>query len=215
MILVNGTINFSNGTTYNLSQHNLSLMEITIMDRKDITLPSWGIVSNGGKLEIIDYTSEIKELLQTRELNKTTLVNIYLHNTIQGKKWVVGNMYAYGWNYDEERKIASASLTDGLEKMQDVLITPLSKDPTNSEYTSAESIYNYLKDDSVKKGFEVLSFDELDDTTKNHLTNYKIYYAYIESQSLWSAWRTFCEALQLYMFKNRQGKITCVYKEGK
>lgn len=215
MIIMYAQITFSNGSRYDINYGNMKSLEIDVFDRKDISLPNWGVISNGGKFKIVDYNGEIKALIQNNELKKETRLEVYLKNTSSNNQVCIGKMYVNEWQYDEDDKIANAKLTDGLEKMQNINITPLKRNAKNGGTKTAKQIYEYLHAQTVSNGFDMLSFEELNTKTRNHLSNYTIYLAYIDESTLWRAWKDFAEAMQLYIFKNRSGRIECVYKEGK
>ena len=213
--MITAQINFSNGEVYDVTYDNMRSIEANILDMKDTSLPSWSIISNGGKIQLIDYNGKIKELADQNQLNKETKVNIFLKNTSPLKQIQVGEFFAVNWSYDEDYKTVNVNLNDGLEKMQEIDIIPIVKSSKNVVDLTAQELYDNLQSQTQLRGFDMLSFSELDEKTKVHLSNYTIYLAYIENATLWNAWKQFCEALQVYIFKNRQGKIVCVYKEGK
>jgi hypothetical protein len=82
-------------------------LDSKIIDRNDIVMASFGIISNGGSFEIIDYTGEIREWAESLKLNSKTKVNIFLNDTISGKSTQVGEFFATKWNYDNNKATAS------------------------------------------------------------------------------------------------------------
>lgn len=214
MITLTAKITLADGTTYDVNKRNMLSFDSKIIDRSDIILPSWGIISNGGSFEIIDYTGEIMEWAESLKLNSKTKVTISLNDTISGASTQVGEFFATKWSYDNDRSTASTTLTDGLQQMQSINITPLSKNANTGGSMSGQEFYVFLHEQTISNGFDMLSFDELDAITKTHLSDYVISMAYMEEKSLWRAWQEFCEALQLHIYKCRNGKIICIYKEG-
>lgn len=215
MIILTAQLTFYDGTTYNVGTNNLLSLENSIQDRKDASIPSWGIISNDGLVKIKDYDKTIQNILSDIDFNRDTKVDVYLKNTTSSFETKVGEWLVNKWEYDSESKTASASLYDGLTKMQDINTIPIVKSAKNVVSLTAKQIYENFQDQTVANGFDMLLFNELDDETRTHLSNYTIYLAYVENVTLWNAWKQFCEALQVYIFKNKQGKIVCVYKEGK
>ena len=215
MIVMDATLTFSNGTTYQMSYNNTKSIETKFIDRKDIAFPCFGVISNSGSISIIDSDGTIKRLGETNELKKQAAISISLRNTKTSTSNLVCEMFVRNWGYDDDSKIANAELTDGLEKMQDITIVPLNKDAKTGGHKTGEEIYAFLQSQTVSNGFDMATFDELDEQTKTHISKFLFKFAYIDSKSLWRAWEDFCIATQTYVFKQRDGKIVCVYKDGK
>ena len=65
------------GTIYEISD-NLINIQFSGQDRSDLTLPSWGIKSNSGSLEMYDTDESIKKASE-QGLLANSPVNIYLN----------------------------------------------------------------------------------------------------------------------------------------
>lgn len=220
MITLTAKITLDDKTTYDVDKRNMLSFNVGIIDRGDTVLPSFGIISNGGNFEIVDYDGRIKLWVESLKLNSKTKVNIFLNDTISKTNTQIGDFFASKWDYDNDAKTARAELTDGLEQMQDINITPLVYDLSREEGTkkgiadTAEVIYEFLQKQTVKNGFDMISTSDLDAKTREHLKNISIAYPYIKQMNLWRAWQDFAVAFQLHIYKNRQGKIVCVYRGG-
>ena len=215
MITLTAKITLADGTTYDVNKRNMLSLDSKIIDRSDIILPSWGIISNGGNFEIIDYDGRIKVWAESLKLNSKTKVIISLNDTISGASTQVGEFFATKWNYDNDRSTASTTLTDGLQQMHDINIEPLEYDLSQIYTINANKIYDFLQEQTVINGFNMVatSDSDFDSDTLDHLNKIAFSYPYIEEMNLWRAWQYFAEALQLHIFKNRHGKIVCIYRE--
>lgn len=215
MITLENYITFDNDITkrYAVKHHNLVSLEITRKERKDLALPCWGIISNGGNIEFIDYDGTIKSRILSGIIHKETIVETFLLENSTITKSIVSKMYAKEWQYDEQTKKVYVTLSDNLEKLQDINID-LVKTPMVDDML-ASTLYNTLRDATIQNGFNVMEFANLDATTKSHLENYAFPNFFIDNMTLWGAWKNFCEALQLYMYQDKNGEVVCVYKGGK
>ena len=215
MITLTATITISDGLIIELNNKNILSIESNNFDRKDISLPSWGLISNDGNIKIVDYDRTIQRLLSTSKLNQETKVVVKLNNSLTKSSSQVGEFFVVGWDYDYDNKIAIAKLSDGMEKMQSVTLPKT--EPLNLGKDlrfEARSIYENLRRETISLGFDMTSSENLDETTLKHLEDYLFYNYYKSEKTLWRAWQDFCEALQLYIFRDKNGKISCVYKEG-
>ena len=216
MITLTATITLDDGTTISLNKKNLLSLNIKTVDRSDMVMPSWGIISNGGTLRFLDYDKTIKDLAQNLKLKSKTKVNIFLNNTVSKATMQVGEFFSERWNYDNNTNEVTLAITDGLKKMQDINIIPLEYNYSigGAEHNNIQKIYDFLHLQTINNGFDMLSSSELDAETLSHLSGCGIRYPFIDEMTLWGAWQSLCEAFQLHIFKNRFGKIVCVYKGG-
>lgn len=218
MITLTANIVLADGTKIPLNNRNLLSLDFEISDRADMILPSWGIISNGGNFSFIDYNGRIKDLASGLKLKSGTKINIYLNDTISGSMASIGEFFASKWNYDNDNSTVSVSITDGLQRMQDINIVPLEFNPiTNGEgYNYAKQIYDFLQEQTEANGFRMVatSSSSFNSATLEHLNKCYIKYPYIKETNLWRAWQNFAEAFQLHIFKNMNGQIVCYYRGG-
>lgn len=218
MITLTAKITLADGTTYDVNKRNMLSFDSEIIDRSDIVMANFGIISNSGNLSFIDYDGRILNFAKSLKLNSKAKINIDLTNTISKATTQIGDFFAGKWNYDNNSANVSVSLVDGLQKMQDINVIPLVFNPQtkNADYQMAYKLYEYLRAQTVNNGFDMVSISsaEFDSATKSHLQSMSVQYPYIPEMSLWRAWQQFCEAFQVHIFKAKNGKIICYYGKG-
>ena len=217
MITLSAKITLADGTEIALDKRNLMNMDSEMNDRADIVLPSWGLISNGGRVNFVDYDGSIKGLAQSLKLTSKTKINIFLTNTLTGATMPVGEYFAQNWQYDNNNGNVSVSVTDGLQKMQDIAITPLEYDLSQEDYSmTATELYNYLCNQVIANGFDMVQTYEadFDNATLNHLNKIIVKLPYITATNLWRALNDFAVAFQLHIYTDRKGAIVCVYNGG-
>lgn len=209
-----GSVSSGAKTEIVINQRNLISLESSIFDRSDIKIPSWGIISNGGKLEFNDPYGDVKVLAEQNLLTSNQKVEIYLNNTLAKKSEKVGDFYTSEWEYDTNNKTASVSLTDGLEELQNVVFEELYRiDMSKETYHNASYIYDLIKSRTPSK-FVFPNVSDLDIQTQGVLNHTYVKSVVIYSGTLWSAWTKLCQLCQLYIYKNNNGDIVCKYNGG-
>lgn len=205
----------------NVDYRNLISISQSIFDRSDTSNASWGIFSNIGNLEFNDIDGELKDYSEQGYLKDGAKVFVELHNNLDNYVKKIGEYYAKNWNYDENNKSVSVSLTDGLEDWQNINVPEVTYDfkkyatSGNVAYAQSASVfYNFLHQYSNKSKFKMTSFEELDGVTKNAIISTIIPYPYLKSGTLWAQWTKLCELCQLHIFKNNDGIVVCKYKGG-
>ena len=218
-------ITLTDGTIINLDKRNTVSIDTKLIDRADTKLPRWGIVSNKAKLTFVDYDVDddgsVKKLLSSLKLTSKTTASVYIKNTLTGASADYGKYFAESWDYDNDNRKVTVSLSDGIEKLQDINFDPyLNKsifvyDLSKSPYAlRASEIYNALRTITVNNGFDMLDYNSLDKNTISHINLITITYPYIEASSLWNVWQNFAEALQCHLYKNASCKIVFRYNGG-
>lgn len=197
----------------NIDRRNMQRLERTIADRADFLLPSFGIISNTGNIDFIDFDGEVRDYAEQQILKSGLTVEISLNNTLYGNSEHIGIFYTNKWTYDNNNRAVSVSLKDDLEEWQEINIEPIEFDLVNKQSKTMKYFYEYLHSLTPNK-YDMLSFDELDDNTKQVLTETVIKYPYLEGGSLWSQWQKLCAVCQLHIYKNNQGRTVCVYANG-
>lgn len=204
MITLTAKITLADGTEIPLTKQNARSIDQSIVDRGNIAKPSYGIISNGGSLEIVDYDDSIKTMARENRLNDKSVVTIDLNDTLSKAHTQLGQYYATKWNYDNNGRTVRASLNDDLTDWQEIQIDRLN---LANKPMSGEDIYEYLKENTPLKW----SFENLDTTTAEILKNYSIDKPYLHRGNLWSQWNKLCVACGLYIFKNKNGKVVVSY----
>lgn len=213
MITLSATITKDDGTTIELTQRNLISIEQSILERPDATMPYWGIISNSGKIKFIDVDGSIKVLAQEKLLKSGMRVSIKLTNTISSAFISVGEFFTEKWDYDNDTKNVTVSIKDELKKWQEILLTPIKYNPYSPKNLSARQIYEQLYTLTPTE-FDMPTFDNLDDNTKNHLETCIVQFFILDFSNLWSAWNAFCEAFFVKIYKINNGNTICVFREG-
>lgn len=188
-----------------INNKNMTNVERTIIDRSDIKLPSWGIITNGGDIEFNDLGGVIKYYIEQQILEDNIITNIAINNTsITNKKEQLGAFNASKWEYNNSNSIVKVELKDNLLEWQNILLDGM---PLQNEMTMLQ-ICDYLKSKTPNKW----TFKELDGETQSILQNTICKYPYLESGSLWNEWNKLCEVCALYVYKNNQDNIVISYE---
>lgn len=216
MITLTATITKLDGSLITLDYNNSLSIERSIFDRSDISMPSWGVISNSGNLQFVDIYGEIRALAEQRHLKSGMEVNLYLNNTVLGISAPVGKFLTNKWDYDNDNKKVSVSIADDLEKWQNIDAPLMGYVPNGNIYISGKYVYNKFHSYTADSypTHSMLTFDELDAETQQALSNRRIQYEVLDAKTLWSAWQQLCEAFQLHIYKNNLGKVTCKYMGG-
>ena len=192
-------ISLPSNVEYYVGGANLQSVSSNVLDRKDEVLPSYGVISNGGNLDFIDYNREIEKYIANNIDTQNMKVEITLHNTLTRRKQLVGILYTNEWEYDDDSKNVSVSLLDDLIEWQNIKFLGM---PLKNEMTLLE-IYEYLRGITPSK-FE---FEEMDEETTSYMQSVKCTNPYIEEGSLWSAYDKLCQIGALHIYKNKNKVI--------
>jgi hypothetical protein len=205
MITLTATITLDDGTEITLDKRNALAIDQSIIDRSNALAPSYGIISNGGSMEMVDYNGEIKAMAQSHRLNDKAVATIYLNNSlIKNCSAQMGKYYATQWSYDDNSRSAKATLSDDLVDWQSINIDGFYLQSTEM---SGLDIYNYLKEQTPLKW----RFAEIDEFTNRILSEYIIKNPFLNRGNLWRQWYKLCAACGLYIFKNRQAEVVVSY----
>lgn len=189
--------------TLDLDYRSLRNVAHKIIDRSDITMPSYGIMSNSGSFEFKDIDKEVKEYAEEKLLRANMSVEFFISNTATQKTQKIGEAVTSKWNYDNNNYVVSVSLKDDIEEWQNIQID---KQPyyIYSTITTMLDVYNSLKSITPTK----YRFADLSTEVSNRLNSITLgHTTYIESGSLWSAWDKFGKANALHIYKNKQGEV--------
>lgn len=188
----------------NIDNKNLLSLNAKHTDRSDITLPSWGIISNSGDISFVDTEGQIKVYAENGVLKSDTMVTISLNNTLSKKSQIVGVYKTGKWNYDNNNRQVSVPIKDDLEEWQNIQIERIEL----FEKCSFYDICELLKAKTPEK----FKFKEYDTQTKQILTETICAYPYLESASLWNNFVKICKCCGLYIYKDYQDKIVISYE---
>ena len=201
-------------TTIVIDRKNILSIECKISDRGDLKMPSFGIISNAGRISYIDSTEETLELAEKNLLQEGKKCEIYLSNTlVAGATEKVADMETEQWDYDVENKTVSVSIKDDLVEWQSINVDAIDYDPRTPECKPCKWLYEHLWA-ITDTNYDMLAFDELDGDTQAVLNNTIIRYPLLKKGTLWQQWTKLCEVCQLHIYKDNNGVIVCRYNGG-
>lgn len=196
------------------NRRNTQNIDFSYFDRADTNLPSYGIYSNNGSIDLIDTDGEIKDYIDLEILKNGLVTKIYLEDTLSKVKQQIGQYVTDNWDYNAYTQETSVSLTDGLQEWQDIILDGIGFDAEKGTSMTFAEFYKILYDLTPDK-YEMISLDELDEITRNRLNSAVLAYPMLQQCSLWTAWDNFCVAMQGHIYKLPNGKTTFVYSEAR
>jgi hypothetical protein len=200
-----------------IDKRNIISLSRELMSRGNISLPDFGIISNIGTLEFNDMDGEIRDYAEQMLLTDDLSVKIFLNNTLSKNQEQIGAFQTREWHYDNDNRGVSVSLRDDLEEWQQIQIDGFSYDPRKLESKNLRFFYDYLFERTPSK-YNMLSFVELDEKTREILERNYVKYPFLDSNSLWGQWRNLCQVAQSYIYKDMIGnenRTLFVYNGGK
>lgn len=201
------------GIYLHINKNQIISNNIEFFDRENIKLPEYGVVSQRGNLQYLDYDNITLYYIDNNLANKGLRVITTLKNTLTSKSQLVSIKFTSEWQYDGYDKKVSVSFTDGLEEWQDLEVPSLNYDARYPETKTAKWYYDYLYSYTPTKN-NMLSFEELDEETQEILNNTTITYPYLKSNNLFAQWNKLCTLCQLHIFNNMEGRTICKYNGG-
>lgn len=208
---------------------NMISLNSRIIDRSDIKMPSWGIISNTGDIDFKELYGEIEYCINENLITQGSLCSIILEDTLSGRETGVATFYTDTWDYDDDDKTVMLSLKDDLEEWQDINVNEIPYDPIDINSKPFSWFYEYLwkltsnRSSYVNSNgetiigtgsYNMLSILELDEDTKSVLNNTYIQYPLLEKGNLWQQWTKLCQVCQLHIYKNNNGVVVCRYNGG-
>lgn len=195
-----------------IDKYNLISFDSDILDKSNIEQPSYGVISNTANLSFNDFTEQVLDLIVKKLLHSGVGITVYLDNDISNKQEQVCQMYIQSLSYDNDNRAVSLSLKDNLEVMQNINVSPIYYTPTVSTEQPLSFIYEELYNLTIANGFDMLSLDELDETTKSILEDTMLVYPLLESSNLWNEWDKLCQATLSNMYVDRNGVVVFRHK---
>lgn len=214
MITLTAEIYISETEIIEVNQRNVLGIESSIFDRSDLKLPSFGIISNVGRIEFNDTDGRVLQYAEQMRLVQGLLCKIYLTNTlVDGASEVLATMETDQWDYDNDNRTVSVSIKDDLEEWQDINVSEISYDPRKVESKPFSWLYEHLWA-ITNPNYPMQKLGDLNEQTNYVLTNTYIQYPLLESGSLWQQWTKLCQVCQLHIYKNKDGIVVCRYNGG-
>ena len=199
-----------------INRRNLLSMEAGVLEKADNGKPSFGIISNSGELSFRDTDGQVYDYITDEIINKNAKVEIFVNNTLANQKTKVAEFLSSAWNYEPQNRVVRVSLKDDLEQMQDIEINGLQYNPSApfSNFRTMEDVYEYLYIQTISKDFKICKYEDLDSRTKEILSNTVVGHDFLSSGSLWRQWDKLGKVCMLYLYKTKDGVITCSYRNG-
>lgn len=199
--------------TYHVDKKNLLSLDISVFDRADTSLPSFGIISNTGKIEFIDNDPNvsISQYANLGLLKDNLNVNVYLVNSQTKKEKKQGFMFTSSWGYNSDTKTVSVSLKDRLQDWQNIDLVM----PVYDIFTGATAnAYNKFIELSAKAPVSYGERVSIDEKTEEHLKSIPDNIIYFSGGSRWNTWNRFCIATQTHLYSDEEGVVRLVYNGG-
>lgn len=209
MIVLTAKITLESGEEILINRNNLLSIESEILDRGETKQPTWGIKSNSGRMQFLDYRDTdgnlvVKSLAENKKLTSKAKVEIFLKDTLTKKESSLCEFLASEWSYDVNGFTVGLQFKDDLEEWQDIYYELIDV----SQNTNAYAIYTELKKTCEDLGWK---FSKPDSSTTLILTSHSIRFLFLNNSSIWRQWEKLCEACGLVVFKNRLGEINVSY----
>lgn len=199
MITLSAKIYVSATETIEINQHNLKSLSINFSDREDADEPSFGIVSNTGKLSFYDSDMEVLGLIQQNVLGNSNKIEFFINNTLAKVHKSIGVFYPNKWTYDNNSHLVSATLKDDLQEWQEVVI---SQPSSLQNFTYLDLYYELLVATPAK--FKIVVSQEILTYLSSIIESGN---SRLGGNTLWARWQQFCEATMLHIYKNGKGEV--------
>jgi hypothetical protein len=204
---------------YSVDRGNIVSLDVGISDRSDNSAPSFGIISNTGRIDFIDNKSvSILQYAKSNLLKSNFEVKCFLKNSQikindEPKSETVATMLTSSWSYDTEDKVVSVSIKDFLEEWQEIEVAGTTPEIEADFSGNALSLYKDLIFLATPDKYRSL-FQDLDSHTEEHLASIQDNIGAIEPSTLWGVWERFCIATQTHLVVGSEGKIVVRYNGG-
>lgn len=182
------------------SEKNLTSLSCEMFERNDISLPSYGIISNKGKLSFVfnDKDRDFKYYFDNYILSNKFEAEIYIENTMySAKSQKIAHFLCTDWDYDQYDKTVTISLQDDLLEWQELTGETIDFKQNRTAFEMYESLVSFTDN------FEF----EIDEKTEEYLKSTTFSLSFVKKNNLWNMWQSFCEALALHLYKNPNGKV--------
>ena len=199
MIRLSATINIE-GNNHEIDR-NLINIRFSGQDRSDSSLPSWGIKSNSGSLEMYDIDESITKAYEKGLLEKS-LIDIYLN--VGERKEQIGRFNVVGANRNKQTLKTTIEFQDTLVSWQD------KKMPQYCEFSASVSptIQSILSKLLTIANISVLYSN---DKTAERARSLYINHAILEAGSFWAQMEKICEVGAFYIYCDEMGNARIHY----
>lgn len=177
-------------------------IHISHSDRADNETPSFGIISNGGSMTILDRSGLLKQVAEAHLLSGENKVSFALTDTLSKKSKNVGTYQIIDWDYDVENLEVRLQFDDLLEELQNINFVgiDLTRDKSGEPKKGrvAYELYNILNSATPRRFW-------IPSSSMNKMTTIKINNFYLEPTNLWRAWNKLAEIVQAHIYQDFDG----------
>lgn len=166
------------------------------IDRENLSAPSYGIISNRGKISFFDKSGDFERMVKKYLPDKITIKTI-VKNTLSTQNAIVSTSLMSDFDLDD-RNVFNVNIKDHLENWQEIEIVGFDTKAT----ATAFEIFEYLK----SKTPTTYKFRPLDDMTTNWL-NLSLEFVKLENSNLWAAWNKLATLASLQIFEDNLGYV--------
>lgn len=121
-----------------INKSTLNSIDRNLMSSSSFTEISFGLISNTSSITLQDVDHLLQNYIEAGFIEDDLPIEIYLINTLTGKKEAVLKQTATNWSYDAENFTISATTSDNLEELQNY-------DLTYSDISSGTNLYDTLE----------------------------------------------------------------------
>lgn len=197
----------ASGTTYKI--RNLSSIEFSGQDRSDPSLPSWGIQSNSGSLEMYDADGIIITL-KKQGILENSKINIYLN--VGNRKEQIGVFYVSDYESEKQSPKTTIKFKDGLElwtkKQLPYYVYPYTEDSYGYTPIFASTLLDELRSKTN------INIQYADKNTEDYLSKLQVNRPMLSSGSFWNQVNKICELSSCYICCDNMGVATIYYNGG-
>lgn len=181
---------------YEYSEDSIISCRVNKSKGRDITQPTYDVISQNASVSLIDTDKNIFYLLKNNA-NSTVSVDVYLNNVLIGRYYSDNITYKYG---DSKTTI---SLTDDMMKLQNFTTPYYKLGQNDNNQFPLSTLISTLFNDTVKILGDkyVLSIDPF---TQNIIDNTNLYYGYLKQDTYWNNWSKIakCGLFTIYLAGN-------------
>lgn len=185
-----------------IDKRSMLSLDCNHMSVPEVDKPSFGLVSNSGNISFVDYNKSFLGYAMLGLLNQSNTCKVYLKNTVSKTTRLMGIFYAQKWSYDANNKQVSVSLTDGLERMQNILMEEYSMDIPKGSKRSIETILDDFVELVEKNGFAIKK-----DYSDAEFSKFLTLYPSVSQGNLWQQYSKVLAATGLNGYIERYGEL--------
>ncbi len=200
-----------------VDKRNIVSIETEIRDRDAIDYPSFGVISNSGRICFKDVGGVFRQYVVDGNVRVYDPVDIYLSNTITNGREQVGSYFIGDIYYDQDSTEMTFQLTDGLEMMQDFDfegINPYKYSQNDTNMGISTTILDIFDEFVISAKSKMdIGFSFFGETSSN-MEKITVPTPIVEKSSLWVAFQKVTIPSQSHIFKNKNGNVTIAYNGG-